>query len=243
MRIIFIRHAEPDYVNDTLTEKGFREAEILAGRTADWKVDHVYVSPMPRAQYTMNPSLKNWQEKNPSLKPVTYEWLQEIYYRIKDPVTGDERIAWDFYPEYFTGYTELHDKDKWFDTPVMKSGDIKSHYEDVINGFNELLANHGYVAKGNGLFEVKEHNDDTIVLVCHLGVTFAMLGYLTGIASPSLWQGFFVAPTSITVVSSDERDAGKGCAFRVQTFGDASHLREAGEPISQSGYFSEMFQQ
>lgn len=26
MRIIFVRHAEPDYANDTLTEKGWREA-------------------------------------------------------------------------------------------------------------------------------------------------------------------------------------------------------------------------
>lgn len=27
MKIIFIRHGDPDYVNDTLTEKGRREAE------------------------------------------------------------------------------------------------------------------------------------------------------------------------------------------------------------------------
>lgn len=30
MRLIFVRHGEPDYVNDTLTEKGWREAELLA---------------------------------------------------------------------------------------------------------------------------------------------------------------------------------------------------------------------
>ena len=28
MKIIFIRHAEPDYSIDSLTEKGWREAEI-----------------------------------------------------------------------------------------------------------------------------------------------------------------------------------------------------------------------
>ena len=32
MRIIFIRHGEPDYDNNTLTEKGFREAELLKDR-------------------------------------------------------------------------------------------------------------------------------------------------------------------------------------------------------------------
>ena len=32
MRLIFIRHGDPDYVHDTLTEKGKREAELLAQR-------------------------------------------------------------------------------------------------------------------------------------------------------------------------------------------------------------------
>ena len=39
MRLIFIRHAEPDYEHDSLTEKGWREAKLagcphekLAGR-------------------------------------------------------------------------------------------------------------------------------------------------------------------------------------------------------------------
>ena len=90
MNLIFIRHAEPDYTIDSLTEKGFVEAKLLAERTRDWKVDEVYVSPMGRAQDTASFSLKNWD-----LKPVTYDWLQEFYYRVKDPVTGEERIAWD----------------------------------------------------------------------------------------------------------------------------------------------------
>lgn len=32
MRILFIRHGDPDYLNDTLTEKGCREADLLAKR-------------------------------------------------------------------------------------------------------------------------------------------------------------------------------------------------------------------
>ena len=30
MRILIIRHGDPDYENDTLTEKGHREASLLA---------------------------------------------------------------------------------------------------------------------------------------------------------------------------------------------------------------------
>ena len=45
MRIIFVRHAEPDYANDTLTEKGWREAALLAERVSGWDVTDFYVSP------------------------------------------------------------------------------------------------------------------------------------------------------------------------------------------------------
>ena len=38
MRLIFIRHGDPDYKNDGLTEKGMREAELIAKRVASWNV-------------------------------------------------------------------------------------------------------------------------------------------------------------------------------------------------------------
>ena len=38
MRILFVRHGDPDYVNDTLTEKGHREAACLAEIAEDLKL-------------------------------------------------------------------------------------------------------------------------------------------------------------------------------------------------------------
>lgn len=237
MNLIFIRHAEPDYTIDSLTEKGWREAELLAERTKNWKVDEVYVSPLGRAQDTASFSVKNWD-----IAPTTYEWLQEFYYRVKDPVTGEPRIAWDFMPEYFTKEEALHDKNSWYDTEVMKSGNMKEHYQDVVNGLDSVLSKHGYMPLGKGLFDVAEHSDETLVFFCHLGVSFAMIGYLTQIAPPVLWQGFFVPPTGIMIMTSEERIPGKG-VFRMQNFGDSRHLPFAGEPISASGYFADIFQQ
>ena len=44
MRIIFVRHGEPDYANDTLTPKGWREAELLSQRLKNWDIDAFYTS-------------------------------------------------------------------------------------------------------------------------------------------------------------------------------------------------------
>ena len=39
MRIIFIRHGDPDYVNDALTPKGVREAKLLSDRLVNWQTE------------------------------------------------------------------------------------------------------------------------------------------------------------------------------------------------------------
>ena len=41
MRILLIRHGDPDYVNDTLTEKGRREAALLAKRAVSMNMGEV----------------------------------------------------------------------------------------------------------------------------------------------------------------------------------------------------------
>ena len=45
MKLIFIRHGDPDYKNDSLTEKGMIEAELLSERVINWKdkITHIYV--------------------------------------------------------------------------------------------------------------------------------------------------------------------------------------------------------
>ena len=58
MRLLFIRHAEPDYSTDTLTEKGRLEAALLAQAAPSLQMDHCFVSPLGRAQET-----PRWQKK------------------------------------------------------------------------------------------------------------------------------------------------------------------------------------
>ena len=52
MKIIIARHAEPDYIHDTITEKGKKEAALLAKRLSQIKIDEIYVSPLGRAKDT-----------------------------------------------------------------------------------------------------------------------------------------------------------------------------------------------
>ena len=73
MRLLFIRHAEPDYSTDTLTEKGRREAALLAQAAPSLQMDHCFVSPLGRAQETASYCMKT-----AGMTAKTLDWLEEF---------------------------------------------------------------------------------------------------------------------------------------------------------------------
>ena len=73
MRILLIRHGDPDYDNDTLTEKGRREAALLAEAAPHMNLGTCFVSPLGRAQDTAAYSLKKIGRT-----AETIDWLEEF---------------------------------------------------------------------------------------------------------------------------------------------------------------------
>ena len=73
MKLIFIRHGDPDYEIDGLTEKGQREAQLLADYIKNYNIDEIYMSPLGRAQQTAEYSLKALGKE-----AVTFDWLKEF---------------------------------------------------------------------------------------------------------------------------------------------------------------------
>ncbi len=234
MRLIFIRHGDPDYLNDTLTERGRKEAEALAKRVQKWDVDKFYCSPLGRAKATAEISLKGT-----GTEPEVFDWLREFHAPVADPHSGERRIPWDFMPSYWTKEEALYDRNGWHRADVMKTGNVESEFLRVCGGLDKILESHGYKRKG-AFYVTEEGNTKTIVFFCHLGVEFAMLSHLLGISAPCLWQGFFVAPTSVTVLETEERVKGEAY-FRCKRLGDVSHLFKEGIEPSNSGFFEEIY--
>lgn len=241
MRLIFIRHGDPNYKKDGLTEKGIREALLLSDRTAEWKdITAVYCSPYGRAQQTASYSLKRMNKK-----AVILPWLHEFDYCINDPVTGRHGVPWDLMPEYWTEIPEMYDKQNWRETEIYRSNPmLLPAYDEVCESLDDLLASYGYQRYHN--YYRTEHNvtpasqDASIVCFCHLGIILVMLSHLLGISPAVLLHSFYIAPTSVTVLAAEERVPGKA-SFRVQVLGDTSHLRIGKEPVSASGYFADTF--
>lgn len=234
MRMIIVRHGDPDYEKDSLTPKGWREAELLSDRIAALDVKAFYVSPLGRARDTAMLTLKKLN-RTAEICP----WLREFDAHIKNIHTGEERILWDWLPQDWTAVEEYYDRRMWCETEVMREGNAREYAERVYEGIDALIEKHGYKHSGN-TFRVLNPNNDTIVLFCHFGVECLMLGYLLGISPMILWHGFCAAPTSVTTLYTEERRKGTAY-FRVNGFGDISHLYAAGEPPAFAARFCEMF--
>lgn len=234
MRLLFIRHGEPDYEKDSLTEKGFREAEYLAEYLADVKIDACYVSPLGRAKDTAAPTLLKKQ-----MTGVECQWLEEFPAKVVRPDKGFPINCWDFLPQDWTGVNEYYDKSLWAKTELMEEGNVARIYQNVTQGFDGLLAKHGYAREGN-IYRVERANRDTIAFFCHFALECVLLGHLIGASPMVLWHGFCAAPSSVTTVFTEERREGVA-SFRISRFGDISHLFVKGEEPSFYARYCETF--
>lgn len=261
MKLIFIRHGEPDYENDALTPNGVEEAKLLADRIKNWNVTKFYVSPFGRAKQTASYTLELLNKEAECL-----EYLREFSYKVDDPVTGRHGVPWDFVASDWTKYeSNFSLEDGFLNYPCIKQNpEIAQNYSVVIENFDKLLSSYGYDRTGkyyinrngisrklkatvspdnkvrnNGLYGDGQ-KETTLVFFCHLGVTCLILSHLLNIPFETLTHGFFLAPTSITVVSTEERWE-KEAYFRVQAMGDTSHLLLGNHKISPAGSFSDPF--
>lgn len=235
MRLLIIRHGDPDYSIDSLTEKGWKEAELLSDRIAKLDISKVYVSVLGRAKDTASLSLKKL-----NMEAVECDWLREFWPLIDRPdVKGRKAICWDFLPEDWMADERYFLQDKWYETEEMRAGNVKEAYDYVIKNFDEVLAQHGYVREGK-MYRAERPNRDTIAFFCHFGLESVLLSHLMNVSPMIMWHNTCAAPSTVTTVITEERREGK-VIFRVNGFGDISHLYAGDEEPAFAARFCETF--
>ena len=141
MKILIIRHAEPDYENNTLTSKGFVEAKYLSERLEHSQITHIYSSPLERALLTAKPTA---EKINKEIKVC--DWLTEFgYARIS--IDGEYYIPWNVMPQIWQEEKEAFDINTWKKSSLYSSVDTPEKYDDVIREFDKMLESHGVKRK------------------------------------------------------------------------------------------------
>ena len=229
MRLLIVRHGAPNYEKDTLTEQGWKEAELLAPHLARMKPDHIALSIFGRAQDTAKKTLELT-----GLKPEVFDWLCEFDTR---PPAPFDKTGWHSDPKVWTVDPQWRSAD-WKESPLFKDSDFLRVYEADRAALDAYLAKHGYVRDGMLWHVAEEYYDinETIMFFCHLGRAVTLLSQLLDQPWIPVAHQFWVPTSSVTEIIFERSRFDRSIAIpRVARFGDVSHLEEVGLPRCNSG--------
>lgn len=223
MRLYIVRHADPDYVNDSITPKGHLEAEALAKRFFAQGLDRIYCSPQGRAIATMK-----YTRELLNMDFETEEWTREVWPELYVKNSEDKYKAMFQFPgESFRSGCSLPSHDTWEECELLRENPAAGEAVRALRANSDrFLARLGYERSG-GLYRCVKPNRDRIAVFCHAGFALTWLSVLLEIPVTLVWSGFFLPPSSVTTILFEER-SNEWAVPRCIGLGDVSHLYAAG---------------
>ena len=219
MLLYLIRHGEPDYAKDDLTDTGVRQAELLAQRLKDDGLEEIWSSPLGRAQRTAQISSEVLK-----LPVQTLECMREIKWGSAD---GNQIFAdghpWDISDEMAHQGMDLTSTD-WQTNCFFINNLAVSSVNAVESGIDEWLSEFGY--KRQGLYyghDVEEDDHKTVALFCHGGSSSAAIAHMMNLQFPYVCAMLHMEFTGITIVRLDKK-IGKCTLPCLELANDAKHL-------------------
>jgi len=218
VELIWIRHGQPAWSVDglaiddpALTALGKQQAIHLGKRFADLEVDHLFVSPLLRAQQTMEPIAEAL-----GVVPETLPWLAEIAAPVWEGTPTDQVEA------VFDSSRRRPLDELWDGIPGGES--FRDFHARVTNGLCALITDLGAerVHDAPPLWRL-DRDVGRVVLVAHAGTNSVSLGSLLGIDPvPWEWERFVLHHAAMSTVRLIEMsDAHTFSLFR---FADTAHL-------------------
>lgn len=216
MRILFVRHGEPDYERDCLTDEGRRQAEAAAERLAGEGIAKLYASPMGRARQTARPTADRL-----GLDVEVLDWMREITWGGPGiPVEGHPWTLgdWMIEKEDFDFFA-----DDWRAHPYFRDNAATRCCDAITARFDELLARHGYRHEGIR-FLCGARTEETIAIFSHGGSGGCALAHVLALPMPYVMSVLPYDFTSVIAVELPLRP-GEYVKPRLELFNDCHHIR------------------
>ncbi len=196
MKIYLVRHGDPDYENDTLTERGHREAEALVAYLRAEGINQIFSSPLGRARDTARHAAESL-----GLEVMVEPWMTELDLRTE---SNGRESAWDIHGHSIRNPEYLNDNAAIELIPNMPAARIREVVAEIRPNSDRFLASLGYVRDG-GVYRIEKQNDRKIAVFAHGGFGLSWLSVLLEIPLPLMWSGFFLHTSSVTQILFDAR--------------------------------------
>lgn len=229
MRLYLIRHAEPDYPNNTITAAGHQEAEALAERLAADGITKIYCSPLGRAVHTMQ-----YTAQRLGLEAIIAPWTAELPTNDTDIPPWGRIPVWDIPGEVLRA--RLGADNRIDCNPSLDVPHVREIYARIERDSDAFLTSLGYEREVKR-YRVVRPNRDRVAVFCHAGFGLTWLAHLLELPLPLVWSGFWLAPSSVTTIILEQRSEAWAVP-RCLALGDTSHLHTAALPLSPMGQYA-----
>ena len=227
MILLVIRHGEPVYDPDSLTELGKQQADALAKRLAVHGLDRVFVSPLIRAKMTAEPTCRalglNW---------TVEDWMSEEAAWAQMSCVGEDGVRrWLFHqPDFIEHIGDVKALgDRWYEAPCFAARDMKAGYKRITDASDAFLSRLGYVREG-WRYRIEKPNEERVACFCHHGFGTTWLSWLLGVSPAALWGNFEINHSGVTVLYFENRPSGY-TSPRCICLSDSSHIYAEGLPF------------
>lgn len=219
MRIIFVRHAYPNYAKDCLTEIGHKQAAAAAKRLKEEGIQKIYSSSSGRAVETAEYTAREF-----SLDIEQCDFAREISWGSKDgePLYKDGH-PWRTMDDMVAKGQSILNPD-WMDREPFCHNKVIDHVKRVTQNTDAWLSTLGYERAGD-FYRVGEDTDKTVAMFSHGGSSGAMLAHIFNL--PFLFVGTSIRPefTAITIVNFPN-ERGTLVAPKFEIVNDSRHLQD-----------------
>ena len=186
MLLYIVRHGDPDYKTDTLTERGRIQAEAVGKRIAASGIDRIFSSPLGRARETAGPACRLL-----GIEAEILEWAREV---------GEERLT--PYPDGVRKSVSslqntelLSDGDRYLpyeralEAKGINQTEMKSAVEYIESSGREFLERLGY-REENGIYRILRPSEERVALFCHTVLGRVWISCLLRIPLQIMLQNF-----------------------------------------------------
>lgn len=219
MLLYIVRHGDPNYKDDCLTERGVLQAEAVGKRIAASGINVIYSSPMGRARQTAEPSARLL-----GLDINIEAWAHEITDGRLTPFPDGKRKSVSLVQNtYYRRNGQINlDFDHAYECDGFSTSGMEEAYHVISSGAREFLERLGY-REEDGIYQILTPNEDKVALFCHTAMGRALLSYLLHIPIHLMWSGFQMTHTGVTVIEFANNENGV-TAPKCLCFSDMSHL-------------------
>ena len=222
MKIILIRHGDPDYEKDCITELGHKQVKVAAQRLLKEEIDEVYSSPLGRAKQTAQAFLDASGIGNMTI----LDFMQEIRFGCEGALYDNRWNPWLGVGALIKEGKDLQSAD-WREYPVFKDNFATIDADKIAKESDKWLASLGYERQGQYYrCTGKKESDKTIAIFCHGGSSAAFLARVLNQTFAYMCGVLMYFPhTTISVLKFDNKP-GELILPVIELLNDARHLKD-----------------